>query len=405
MAEVVVPEAPGVLAAFGLLAAAIEHHHARTLQGRADGIDLDAVNRAWPSSTRRAARGCARRACPPRRSRSPMPPTCGTSGRRTSSRCRSTAPLERDAVARGRARLPRGARARVRLCAEPAARGVRQLPRRAPLSAARPVVRPPARERGLGRRGADRRAARLLRARRIRRHGDLRARRASRWARRCGAGHHRAGRHHHGDSARLRRPRGHLGNLRIRSVDERARRHRSRPAGSAAQPAGSHRRRDGADPPQERGVAHRQGGARRVGGALQHPGRDHRAGRRDPDPSGRAPVRGRAHRPCLPARAHAGRRRVPAQRSLRRRHAPARHHARGAGVRRRASGRAGVHDVPPPGRGRAHAGQRADGRDRAVPGRHHHPAHPALPRAASSTRISSRSSSATCGSPTCSPAT
>jgi N-methylhydantoinase A len=45
MAEVVVPEAPGVLAAFGLLAAAIEHHHARTLQGPADRIDLDAVNR------------------------------------------------------------------------------------------------------------------------------------------------------------------------------------------------------------------------------------------------------------------------------------------------------------------------------------------------------------------------
>ena len=45
MAEVIVPEAPGVLAAFGLLAAAIEHHHARTLQGPADGIDLQAVNR------------------------------------------------------------------------------------------------------------------------------------------------------------------------------------------------------------------------------------------------------------------------------------------------------------------------------------------------------------------------
>ena len=45
MAEVVVPEAPGVLAAFGLLAAAIEHHHARTLQGPADRIDLEAVNR------------------------------------------------------------------------------------------------------------------------------------------------------------------------------------------------------------------------------------------------------------------------------------------------------------------------------------------------------------------------
>src|SRR6185436_2283133 len=45
MAEVLVPEAPGVLAAFGLLAAAIEHHHARTLQARTDIADLDAVDR------------------------------------------------------------------------------------------------------------------------------------------------------------------------------------------------------------------------------------------------------------------------------------------------------------------------------------------------------------------------
>jgi N-methylhydantoinase A/oxoprolinase/acetone carboxylase beta subunit len=45
MAEVLVPEAPGVLAAFGLLAAAIEHHHARTLPGPAAAIDLAAVNR------------------------------------------------------------------------------------------------------------------------------------------------------------------------------------------------------------------------------------------------------------------------------------------------------------------------------------------------------------------------
>jgi len=44
MAEVIVAEAPGVLAAFGLLAAAIEHHHARTLPGRADAIELEAVN-------------------------------------------------------------------------------------------------------------------------------------------------------------------------------------------------------------------------------------------------------------------------------------------------------------------------------------------------------------------------
>src|SRR5206468_4013413 len=45
MAEVIVPEAPGVLAAFGLLSAAIEHHHARTLHCRADDVDLAAVNR------------------------------------------------------------------------------------------------------------------------------------------------------------------------------------------------------------------------------------------------------------------------------------------------------------------------------------------------------------------------
>jgi N-methylhydantoinase A len=45
MAEVLVPEAPGVLAAFGLLAAAIEHDHARTLLASAADVDLAAVNR------------------------------------------------------------------------------------------------------------------------------------------------------------------------------------------------------------------------------------------------------------------------------------------------------------------------------------------------------------------------
>jgi N-methylhydantoinase A len=45
MAEVIVPETPGVLAAFGLLSAAIEHHHARTLQAPTDAVDLTAVNR------------------------------------------------------------------------------------------------------------------------------------------------------------------------------------------------------------------------------------------------------------------------------------------------------------------------------------------------------------------------
>jgi N-methylhydantoinase A len=45
MPEVLVPEAPGVLAAFGLLAAAIEHHHARTLQAHTHVADLTDVNR------------------------------------------------------------------------------------------------------------------------------------------------------------------------------------------------------------------------------------------------------------------------------------------------------------------------------------------------------------------------
>jgi N-methylhydantoinase A len=45
MTEVIVPEAPGVLAAFGLLAAAIQHHHARTLSSPAESVDLAAVNR------------------------------------------------------------------------------------------------------------------------------------------------------------------------------------------------------------------------------------------------------------------------------------------------------------------------------------------------------------------------
>jgi N-methylhydantoinase A/oxoprolinase/acetone carboxylase beta subunit len=42
--DVLVPEAPGVLSAFGLLAAAIEHQHARTLPGVLEQVDLAAVN-------------------------------------------------------------------------------------------------------------------------------------------------------------------------------------------------------------------------------------------------------------------------------------------------------------------------------------------------------------------------
>jgi N-methylhydantoinase A/oxoprolinase/acetone carboxylase beta subunit len=42
--EILVPAAPGVFSAFGLLAAAIEHHHAQTLACRVDQADLVAVN-------------------------------------------------------------------------------------------------------------------------------------------------------------------------------------------------------------------------------------------------------------------------------------------------------------------------------------------------------------------------
>jgi len=42
--DVIVPEAPGVLSALGLLAAAIEHHHARTHPGEVRAADLAAIN-------------------------------------------------------------------------------------------------------------------------------------------------------------------------------------------------------------------------------------------------------------------------------------------------------------------------------------------------------------------------
>jgi len=42
--EILVPAAPGVLSAFGLLAAAIEHHHAQTLPSVVEQADLRAVN-------------------------------------------------------------------------------------------------------------------------------------------------------------------------------------------------------------------------------------------------------------------------------------------------------------------------------------------------------------------------
>jgi N-methylhydantoinase A len=42
--DVLVPEAPGVLSALGLLAAAVEHHHARTHQSVVESADLAAID-------------------------------------------------------------------------------------------------------------------------------------------------------------------------------------------------------------------------------------------------------------------------------------------------------------------------------------------------------------------------
>ena len=109
-------------------------------------------------------------------------------------------------------------------------------------------------------------------------------------------------------------------------------------------------------------------------------GRDDRPGGGDPDPSRLPGVGGPADRAGVPARDDDGGGRVPAERPLRRRHAPARHHAGGAGGRRGPRRRAGVHDVPPPGRRGPDAGERADGRHRALPGRDHHPADPVVAR-------------------------
>ena len=64
MAEVLVPEAPGVLAAFGLLAAAIEHDHVAHAAG-AHRRGRPRRRQRVPRRARRepAARACARRAC------------------------------------------------------------------------------------------------------------------------------------------------------------------------------------------------------------------------------------------------------------------------------------------------------------------------------------------------------
>ena len=296
--------------AFGLLAAAIEHHHARTLPGarrrrptstpstaawreldaagrarmREEGVPADAGARGVRRrhALRRpgvraggADRGAASRASGPRR-RS-WPPSTRSTSACTATRARSQ-PVE---FVNFRA---------VHTCPLP-----------------RPVVTPAARATGT-----------LADARLGERRGVLRAggfvptpiyerARLPLGARLAGPAIVEQPRHDHRDPARRAPPWWTTpGNLRAcrRAHDARD---RPDPARGAAQPAGRHRRRDGADAPQERGLADREGGARRLRRALQHRrARPSPRRRRSPSTSGALAVRGPAARAARSRRSACG---------------------------------------------------------------------------------------------------
>lgn len=63
--EILVPAAPGVLSAFGLLAAAIEHHHAQTLPSVVEQADLGAVNALLASLDEAGSRRMREEGVPP----------------------------------------------------------------------------------------------------------------------------------------------------------------------------------------------------------------------------------------------------------------------------------------------------------------------------------------------------
>ena len=89
MRRIVVPPAPGLFSAFGLLYADVEHHYGRTFRRLLRQIDLAALNAAWDelvAEAARAARGrglLARRGCA-----SSATPACTTRARASISPCR-----------------------------------------------------------------------------------------------------------------------------------------------------------------------------------------------------------------------------------------------------------------------------------------------------------------------------
>ncbi len=209
------------------------------------------------------------------------PPTCATSGQAYELEVPIPAPVTRERMPADRGRVPRRARARVRLRARAAAGGVREPPRGPHVPAARGPVRDARRARATARWPTPASAS----GQRVLRPGFVPPPRSTSRAAAAAVGGTRwpgpaiveQTRHHHRDPARRRpRLRGRrsatcgpattTGRI-LRMTHER---HRPDPPRGAAQPARRHRRRDGADAPQERGLADRQGGARRLRRPVQH---------------------------------------------------------------------------------------------------------------------------------------
>ena len=88
MRTIVVPPAPGVLSALGLLVSNLKAEFTRTCLQKAGAFDAGEVARVFgESGSRRRAPGSTPRTCPPRPAASPGTPACATSTRASSSTC------------------------------------------------------------------------------------------------------------------------------------------------------------------------------------------------------------------------------------------------------------------------------------------------------------------------------
>ena len=141
LADVLVPEAPGVLSALGLLAASVEHEHARTHPSLVEACRPRGRERAPPRAGRRRARAHAGggRAGRGGRGRLFGRPALRRPGVRAAGAARGAARARRSR--HGPVGLPCRPRAGLRLRADRSARGVREPPRGARLPPADPADR------------------------------------------------------------------------------------------------------------------------------------------------------------------------------------------------------------------------------------------------------------------------